>query len=941
MKKKLISFAVTAVMILSIFSFPSVNAVKSVDHNEYTKAGGVLSALGIEQNFDSDTLMLGTKITRLNFIKKVIGIVLPNGAKSENKYYFADITAEDDGYDIVAAAVDIGIISYYDGCEFRPNDALTYEEAAKILVCFMHYSAMADAKGGFPTGYILAAKELGLSDGVLGTDESFSHGDALMMIFNMLRLPAPTLGFGTDRRIKTKYVSGSGSTMMSVYFGVEEIYGTVSANYCTGIESADGTGVKGKIEITDKSGTVISLNAPGYDNLLGYSVNAFYKKDSSDGMNNIVYIEKYHNDELTVKGKNVVSYDSAENSICYTNAVNGADGTVRSEKNLKKKIPISANVIYNGQFTGDVEAALQRLNETDKYTVESISFIDNDKNGQCDAVLVDAYRTVVTDKAIDLGEEIQIVDYYGTDMVKLDTSESSMWVQIKNERLEDCDMLPSRSKGTVFSVFESMNSAKPVVKVICAETETMGSITAISEKSITVTPTEINPHSNTIVWNPEQYGYTDVEYALTDSAYKRLKDIPLGTSYYYVLRFDHNGNIAGAMEYTYLRAYKDTSTYVNVPFGIVSEVSVDEFADILTVKMFTFPLNENGYRMAIYNTSAHFSYNDKRVKNVDDYNWKDELRSKPITYRLNSNKEITQIHTASTTRKNGELAYSVIVPTGTSDFRYKSNCGIFYSNTTGKQIATANTETKFFVVPDDTVSDSDRDGYFRQAVRGHQFQNDLSYRVEGYTFREDSVISDIVLCYLGAGDDIGLKRYFVVDEVGTAINNKGEVCDMVSGMSNKTAGALTSAGSHFVDKDGKEIALKPGDVIRPYFDYDYDVIKVDRYYDMENNSIGSWTDTYGGSIDAYAGDVYAVDATAIAICPVAAEKSFENSRLYAPRSGMDIYVFDCGKKKEHVRTGSITEAVTAQKANGDCSRAFVFSANGEPQMFVIYNNVER
>lgn len=940
MNKKLISFAVLTAIILSIFSFSPAYAAKTVNREEYAKAGAVLTALGVEQGFDSETLMLTAKISRMEFMKKIMNILLPGNVGTENKYYFADVSANDTGYCALAAAVDMGIVSYYEGCSFRPNDALTFEEAAKLLVCVMQYSVLADARGGYPAGYIDAAKELHLSAGVANTGDSFSYGDAVMMLFNMLTLPAPAFRYETGRQGDTKYIADSGSTMMSLYCGVEEFRGTVSAIYCTGLNDSTGTGTRGKLEITDKTGFKMQLDTKDYTDLLGYRVDAFYKENTANGTYSIVYMEKDNNTVLSIDGPDVLSYDAAENAICYIKATHNADGSVRSEKEVKQQIPLSADVIYNGQFAENVANALQMLNESETYTADSVVFIDNNSDGQYDVVSVSAYRTIIADNVIDSEEEIQIIDYYASEPLTLDTSENAMWLKIKNENLEETTTLPARTKGTVFSVFESMNSSKPVVEVICSETELIGSAVRIREDLITITPTEFNPASTTIVWNPEQYGYTDVECPLTDSTYKNLKDIPLG-SYYYVFRFDHNGNVAGAMEYTYMKAYKNTSTYVNVPFGIVSGVSVDEFANTLKIKMFTSTATEFGCRMDIYNTAAHFSFNSNRVKDVSDYDWRELLRSKLITYRVNSNNEITQIHTASTTRKNGELAYSTVVPEGTSDFRYKSNNGIFASNTTGKQIVTSSTDTKFFVVPDETVPASERDGYFRQAVRNHQFQNDISYRVEGYTFREDSVMSDIVLCYRGALDDIGLRCYFVVDDVSVGLNNKGEVCDMVSGMSNKNAGFLTSEGRHFVDADGNEIELKPGDVVRPYFNYDYDVIKVDRYYDFENDSTGSWANTYGGSIEVYAGDVYAADALGIAICPAGAELSFENARLYSPRSGMPVYVFDCGKKTEHIRNGSITEAVSGQKASGSCSRAFVFSTNGEPQIFVIYNNIER
>src|SRR5690606_3803199 len=66
----------------------------------------------------------------------------------------------------VALAAGSGIVNGYPDGTFKPKGLVTQAEALTMLVRALGFGSYADANGGFPTGYLLAAQQLGLTEGM-------------------------------------------------------------------------------------------------------------------------------------------------------------------------------------------------------------------------------------------------------------------------------------------------------------------------------------------------------------------------------------------------------------------------------------------------------------------------------------------------------------------------------------------------------------------------------------------------------------------------------------------------------------------------------------------------------------------------------------------------------------------------------------------------------
>lgn len=78
----------------------------------------------------------------------------------------------------------------YDDGTFRPEQTITYAEMSKILVNITGYRIYAEKNGGYPSGYIMQAAALKITEGLqFGIKDNVSRGNAAIMINNTLDVP--------------------------------------------------------------------------------------------------------------------------------------------------------------------------------------------------------------------------------------------------------------------------------------------------------------------------------------------------------------------------------------------------------------------------------------------------------------------------------------------------------------------------------------------------------------------------------------------------------------------------------------------------------------------------------------------------------------------------------------------------------------------------------
>lgn len=99
---------------------------------------------------------LDKKVTRGEAVKYIVNILIRNGSSMKGKTPYADVLESDDISSYVNFAAGMGIIS--EAYNFHPEDIAKYEEVIKMITCGLGFDVVAQDNGGYPGGYILAAR---------------------------------------------------------------------------------------------------------------------------------------------------------------------------------------------------------------------------------------------------------------------------------------------------------------------------------------------------------------------------------------------------------------------------------------------------------------------------------------------------------------------------------------------------------------------------------------------------------------------------------------------------------------------------------------------------------------------------------------------------------------------------------------------------------------
>ncbi len=146
----------------SVSAFPDVPA-----DAEYAEAANALCEMGIftgdaQGNFNPNSTI--TRAETAVIMCRLMGV--EEDAKALKESPFSDVPASHWAVSYIAKATELGIINGDGTGNFRPSDSVTYEQIIKMLVCAWGYGNIAEEKGGYPSGYLTMAEEMGFTEEV-------------------------------------------------------------------------------------------------------------------------------------------------------------------------------------------------------------------------------------------------------------------------------------------------------------------------------------------------------------------------------------------------------------------------------------------------------------------------------------------------------------------------------------------------------------------------------------------------------------------------------------------------------------------------------------------------------------------------------------------------------------------------------------------------------
>ena len=164
LKKCLALFMVIFIMSASLAAFAKENTETVIipsyteeQIQEYNKNLAFLKAVGVWTSPYTDHI---NKVTRAEFASALAGLCNLDKTSAVPLTY-SDVTADTQFAEDIYAVGIAGLMVGSDNM-FRPNEYITFNQAAKAVVTALGYGGIANSKGGYPNGFCSVAMNLDL-----------------------------------------------------------------------------------------------------------------------------------------------------------------------------------------------------------------------------------------------------------------------------------------------------------------------------------------------------------------------------------------------------------------------------------------------------------------------------------------------------------------------------------------------------------------------------------------------------------------------------------------------------------------------------------------------------------------------------------------------------------------------------------------------------------
>ncbi len=452
--KKIISITLAGVMMIALSAFAEGTDTVSA-YDAKTEKAYVLEKLGVMQSKEES--VYPQSISRGDFAY-CLGKLLNRSSGEESTRYFADVANYDYAAPYINGLVEVKVISVDEERRFYPERSITVEEAVKMVVAALGYSPLAQARGGYPVGYMRVAQKGDLLDGVMLTSAAeFTWAQTAELLFNALIEPQYVPVKINSDGDETTYVQSEEDTILKEVYSMEYARGVLTGS--NGVDIAlDVTSDKDYV-VVDGIRCSIDGENEDYTKLLGKSVFVLYYRD-----NKTYYIfedTSKENEELIINIEDIVGYE--DGNIRYY------DGDKVKTANISK-----ATILYNNAIPQDnITSLLNNLN------CGSVRLVKTDNDGYNAAIISDCKPFVL--KFADATSKSLYSESDDT-TIKLDEYQAVNIKDVKGLKLTLDDV----AAKSVMNVYASQNKERIDIIVSSDSVEGIAKSISTTDGSITL-----------------------------------------------------------------------------------------------------------------------------------------------------------------------------------------------------------------------------------------------------------------------------------------------------------------------------------------------------------------------------------------------------------------------------------------------------------------------
>ena len=707
---------------LSRYSTRTVSLAPDIAGTKYEEAAELLGALGIMVGDAEDgAFRPSDNIIRSEMAKvAVYSVGLEDVAINSNgSTRFPDVPADHWATGAINVADQQAMVIGDDDGRFRPDDPVTLQEAATIVVRALGYEPAAADKGGYPAGYMYIASSKQLLRGIDGaTAEPATRGDIAQLIFNALTVNLmEQVTYGTD--VKYEVVD---KTLLYDKLNVEKGYGQITGTGETTLTGGSTTS-EDRIQIDNK---IFLEGESEARNLLGYNVLYYARIDKTTDEKTLIDVrpQSNKNKSVAVPAKDIVSVTGDANATKTFEY--WANDTDRNTKTAQ--IAGDAVYIYNGKYKEGV------TNEQMKPSSGNIILLDSNTNGIYDIVFVNHFTNIVVDTVSTVTGRITDKYLNGSLVLDKDNAEIMFTLTKDGHSINIADL----KEWNVISY--TISDDKQLIKAYVSDASVNGTITEVTDKGYRI-------GSSTDLYKKAPSYPNDIN----------LRD--RGTFY-----LDIEGNIAAVDE----NATVATEAAQKYAY-LVDAAMNDGFETTGQFKIYT-SSGETSVLTSTEKMRLNKSYSMKASEVIGALQASGSVTPQLIVYETNSSGEITAIETATDGTGTGAPNKGVFT------LNIKKNDMIYKSASSKLGNVGIDANTIIFDIP----ASADKDTTKYSIRTKNSLSNDSSYNAMVYDLQEN-YLAKVIIITSSTGTTAAESPIMVVDHLSETQNENGETTDKLYG----------------------------------------------------------------------------------------------------------------------------------------------------------------